>query len=124
MSGLGESGTDHQLEEEIGVEVQNMLRAEMSGNVPAVERELTEDEQQLFSEAFLSSTLEEMIPTVAQERRLMAVPKVAKSGKRAKVAPKRSKRGGKGSEKKGGKPSGKKGKPKSSPKRGGRGKKR
>lgn len=112
-SGLGESGTDHQLEEEIGVEVQNMLRAEMSGKVSVVERELTEDEKQLFSEAFLSSSLEQMIPSVAQERRLMVVPKAAKSDKRARTDKRRTKtdkraktaskpaRRGKGSDKKG-----------------------
>ncbi|WP_420905379.1 hypothetical protein [Candidatus Magnetaquiglobus chichijimensis] len=106
---MGESGTDHQLEEEIGVEVQNMLHAEMNGKVSVVERELTEDEKQLFSEAFLSSSLEQMIPSVGQERRLMGVPKAAKraktnkrakTDKRAKSASRPARRG-KGSDKKG-----------------------
>ncbi|MBF0214441.1 MAG: hypothetical protein HQM00_12930 [Magnetococcales bacterium] len=63
---------DHQLEEEIGVEVKKMLRSEMSGSVAAMERELTEEEQQLFSDAYLGTAVELMIPSAGQERRLMA----------------------------------------------------
>ncbi|MEO5345262.1 MAG: hypothetical protein H7834_02650 [Magnetococcus sp. YQC-9] len=76
--------TDHQLEEEIGVEVKKILRAEMESQVVTPARELSADEQQLFSDSFLTTSLELMIPSVAQERRLMALPKPVASKKRSK----------------------------------------
>ncbi|NGZ05223.1 MAG: hypothetical protein G8237_02595 [Magnetococcales bacterium] len=63
---------DHQLEEEIGVEVKNLLRAEMNGSVATMERDWSAEERQMFSDAYLGSAVELMIPCVAQERRLMA----------------------------------------------------
>lgn len=71
MSQKGEKFHDHHLEEQIGVEVKNLLRTEMSGSVAAMEREWNEEERQMFSDAYLSSAVELMIPTIAEERRLM-----------------------------------------------------
>ncbi|MBF0190159.1 MAG: hypothetical protein HQL99_03295 [Magnetococcales bacterium] len=76
---------DHQLEEEIGVEVKKLLRTDLSGTVATMARELSEEEQQMFSESYLGSAVELMIPSVGQERRLMA--RVQQTDKDSPVEP-------------------------------------
>ncbi|MBF0340370.1 MAG: hypothetical protein HQL95_05330 [Magnetococcales bacterium] len=73
--------TGHLLEEEIGVEVKKILRSEMSGSVSAMARELSEDEQQLFSDSYLGSAVELMIPSAGKEQRLMEPPRKKQPGK-------------------------------------------
>ncbi|MBF0271991.1 MAG: hypothetical protein HQL98_08020 [Magnetococcales bacterium] len=97
---------EHQLEEEIGVEIKKLLRTDMSGAVATMEREFSEEEQQMLSESYLGSAVELMIPTVGQERRLMA--RLQQADKASSVAPvKKSKGSGKPAARKAAKPSAK-----------------
>lgn len=61
---------DHELAEEIDVEVKKLLRTQMASS-DLLARELTDKEQEIFAESFLGSTVEELIPTPKQELLLM-----------------------------------------------------
>ncbi|MEO5332538.1 MAG: hypothetical protein H7839_10985 [Magnetococcus sp. YQC-5] len=62
-------GDDLLMEEEIGVEVKKIMRTNSIGTVGPL-RELNEEEKLFFTDSYLGSTVDNLVPSVRAERKL------------------------------------------------------